>query len=186
MHAGERERAATILLSNVVKASGSSRRSGDDAMLHWPEAHKAFRQKQKLNDATDQKFLNVGESKRVQDLLSIAWNMQLRKGRSQEDLQDLFVDTSQSVGRQAWSVGHLRTLTTSSKVYWHGQQRYLLPCEHLVSLGFPRRAAEIGNAELAGSQITDLAAEAMAAPSICTVMMTLIACLPIWDTCASS
>ena len=159
--------------------------------MRWEEHHKSFVSKHRL--ASDglgfvEKYLSdndaITKSRRVSNLVDIAWAHSKQRTAMTDDAlrQALFLDVSQSVTRQPWALGGLRTLTTSSKIFAFSQLRFLEPVELLLCLGFSKEVCRKATKDLSPTQVADLAAEAMGAPTVAMILLGLIAALPVWTT----
>ena len=98
--------------------------------------------------------------------------------RHTSDVSKMFVDTSQCLSRNPWTVGPLRCITSSTEVYSYGKQRMLMVGEMCSSMGFP----PMDMAGLSLKEQRDLAAETMSAPCIAVVLMSLALSVPgFWE-----
>ena len=114
---------------------------------------------------------------RVQELVDIAYlttettlKSQGLPANSAEVTKGLCIDISQNVARKAF--GPLRTHCCSSQTYLFAEDRIMLPHEALRLLGFGYD--QIACKNLSGKEVSDLAGNAMAVPSVTLVQMSLL------------
>ena len=86
------------------------------------------------------------------------------------DLKNAVIDVSQDVLRSSWRLDGCPTQTTSSEYFLCGRGRVAIPEEHLLLLGFDH----VDVSDLSSAQVKELAAEAMAVPTVATCLMALI------------
>ena len=122
--------------------------------------------------------LGVTMNPRVKDLLDIfiirkMKEIQLPLDKLEPHLKDCFVDVSQSHQRHtATRQGVNKCLTTSSLMYSYGQDRLLMPIEHIYLQGYPRSFKVPHHAS--ATDLRDFAGEAMCLPCLATVMWSLM------------
>lgn len=106
------------------------------------------------------------------DLLDVAWHSSTR-GKSEKEVQEvqqiLVCDISQGVERSPWHT-MVPTFTTSGEYYMFGPDRLIEEPEKLSALGFDKVNLE----GLSTSEVKDLAGEAMALPSIGSILIAVI------------
>lgn len=125
--------------------------------------------------------LGVSRQKRTLDLVDCAWVQAYKRAKitsSEAAIQanvqrSLLVDTSQNHVRKPLSSadGFLGTLLTSSDLYHYGEDRSLLPVEHLLLQGYdPEIVVPDG---VSPSDVRAMAGEAVCLPCLATVLWCL-------------
>ena len=126
--------------------------------------------------------VELPSSARVVDVLDLAWAVTAKKYAhipEQERDSGLYVDVSQSGSRLPWSLGSVRSITTSSSIYSFKERRLLVAPEVLALLGFPCQRMNLD--WLHPAKLQDLAGEAMALPAIGLCGLCLAKSLPnLW------
>lgn len=111
-------------------------------------------------------------TERVMDLLDIAWYSETRHCRSAAEVSEvrrsLVVDCSQGVDRYPWSKT-MRTITTGSEYYSFAMDRRISEEEKFALLGFEGPAS----ADLPDAALRDLCGEAMALPSVGSILLSM-------------
>eukprot|EP00971_Amphidinium_carterae_P305104 6062668-Amphidinium_carterae.3 len=154
----------------------------------WRKIHATVRTDEGLSDQVSWTQQNahkirglVGKKERVLDLLDIGYLIAKKNMPDANDAdvaKDLYCDISQSAERRPFSQGELRTLTTSSELFSYGQARLLLPCEHLLALGF----GKVDLRNISGSAQKSLAGGAFALPTMAMALSSVVTSLPgYWE-----
>ena len=125
--------------------------------------------------------LGVSGQKRVLDLLDCSWVHAYKRAKlnsshaaTRSGLADgLIVDTSQNHVRKPLSSadGFLRTLLTSSDLYHFGEDRAVLPVEHLFLQGYGEEVVVPKGST--PNDVRTLAGEAICLPCLATVLWCL-------------
>lgn len=114
----------------------------------------------------------VSRTRRVVDLLDIA-SFASVKGKSTDEIEairhELVCDVSQGVERSPWA-RHVGTFTTAGEFYLFGADRIMTEREKFRALGF----GPVNCDGLSRAQLKDLGGEAMALPSIGSVLAAVI------------
>ena len=93
----------------------------------------------------------------------------------------VFLDTSQSASRGAFSENYIRAMCASSSYYSFAEDRAIKPYEHLLLLGWSKSLVRRAGMELSSSQLRDLAGESMGCPCIGLIAASLSLSLPgVW------
>eukprot|EP00971_Amphidinium_carterae_P013339 262983-Amphidinium_carterae.1 len=114
-------------------------------------------------------------SSRVEDMVLLSEECARHEDRP---VGTLVTDVRQDAARKPWSNGIIRSLTTSSQLFHHGQQRMLSLRELFALMGFP---ADTNLSALSHTQAKDLLGESMAVPSVTLVLLALMMQLPIFS-----
>eukprot|EP00971_Amphidinium_carterae_P339074 6476680-Amphidinium_carterae.4 len=176
-------------MSMCFEVKGKVREQAEKVDAKWRKIHATVRTEEGLShETTSWTQMNahnvrslVGKKERVMDLLDIGYLIAKKNApdASDEDLcKDLFCDISQSADRRPFSQGELRTLTTSSELFSYGQARLLLPCEHLLALGFDK--LELKN--ISATAVKSMAGGAFALPTMAMALSSVVMSLPgYWE-----
>ncbi len=152
-------------------ASGRSKEKGD-----WHNKHLAVRAK--LTVSKDYRpwscprgkpaplMEGVPNNPRYVDVLDIAWSSRKPKLRT----LPFFCNISQCPSRAPWGT-ELKCLTTSSRVYDFSRDRLITAPEAMLLQGHP--ACDLDLSMFASGTLFTAVGEAMAAPSIATVMLAV-------------
>ena len=146
--------------------SGQSRRSSTS----WKAQHLEVRRAMGLASEM------LPHSSRTEDLIQLSEDFLAAK---HPDICKslLYTDVSQSASRKPWTTRAVRSITTSSSIYSHGESRILHPPELMQLLGFPSQITSLG----AHAQ-ADLLGECMSVPSVTLAMLCLIQATPqFWE-----
>ena len=119
---------------------------------------------------------NLPRTKRVLDLVDCCYvesckRRKIAAGCFEHGSKNLVADVSQSHGRKPLSDnGILRTLTTSSKLYYYAEDRVLVPREHMALQGYER--VEIPSS-WTDADIQRISGEAICLPSLAGLLWCL-------------
>lgn len=119
---------------------------------------------------------------RVKDIIDIYVIRMMKEQQKtvaelEHDLEDCFIDVSQSHGRHCHSrEGMNKCLCTSTMLYSYGQDRLVLPIESIYMQGYPVTLQVPRH--FTGAQLRDFSGEGMCLPCIASVMRALVYYVP--------
>ena len=159
-----------VALEAATKRHKTAPRRPADGGTKWQEQHKKIRKKLGLPDTA------LIHEERSQDLVTIAEQATKQKYATMgcdevsRRLQELYTDTSQSAGRMPWACSMLRSITSSTDVWYHAEARRLRPDELFRILGF----SDPKLSTLSQTQARDLLGSCMSMPVIGMITASLL------------